>query len=184
MKLFIKNTSSGQSAFTLVSIFRRLGLSPTIFPDGEVELPENIPSEKLRLLKKLLTKAQFNILVDKKMILAEKVVNLVMEMVHYSQELPSVNFSEYISKNLGVNYSQLSKSFSKTRGITIEQFIITQKIEKVKQMLSHQDLTVSEIAWKLRYSSPAHLTSQFKRVTGITPSIFRRKNSRTQSGPR
>lgn len=138
----------------------------------------------MRLLKKLLTKARFDILVDKKMILAEKVVNLVMEMVHYSQELPSVNFSEYISKNLGVNYSQLSKSFSKTRGITIEQFIIAQKIEKVKQMLSHQDLTVSEIAWKLRYSSPAHLTSQFKRVTGITPSIFKRKNSHTQSGPR
>jgi AraC-like DNA-binding protein len=170
--------TSLQSAFNLVSIFRRLGLSPTISPGGEVELPENIPSAKFRLLKKSLRKAQFDILVDKKMILAEKVVNLVMEMIHYSQELPSVNYSEYISKNLCVSYSLLSKSFSKARGITIEQFIIAQKIEKVKQLLSHQDLTVSEIAWKLRYSSPAHLSSQFKRVTGISPSIFRRKNFR------
>jgi len=169
--------TSLQSAFKLVSIFRRLGLSPSISPGGEVELPENIPSATFRLLKKSLRKAQFDILVDKKMILAEKVVNLVMEMIHYSQELPSVNFSEYISRNLCVSYSLLSKTFSKARGITIEQFIIIQKIEKVKKMLSNQDLTVSEIAWKLRYSSPAHLSSQFKKVTGISPSGFRRIHS-------
>ena len=128
--------TSLQSAFNLVSIFRRLDLSPTISPGGEVELPENIPSAKFRLLKKLLRKARFDILVDKKMILAEKVVNLIMEMIHYSQELPSVNYSEYISRRLCVSYSLLSKSFSKARGMTIEQFIISQKIEKVKQLLS------------------------------------------------
>jgi AraC-like DNA-binding protein len=165
------------SAFNLISIFRRLGLSLTIFPGGEVELPENIPSAKLRLLKKSLRKAQFDILVDKKMILAEKVVNLVMEMIHYSQDLPSVNYSEYISRHLCASYSLVSKSFSKARGMTIEQFIIVQKIERVKQLLAYQDLTVSEIAWKLRYSSPAHLSSQFKKVTGMSPSIFRGKNS-------
>ena len=166
--------TSLQSAFKLVSIFRRLDLSPILSPGGEVELPENIPTAKFRLLKKLLRKARFDILVDKKMILAEKVVSLVMDMVHYSQELPSINYSEYISRHLCVSYSLLSKSFSKARGITIEQFIISQKIERVKQLLSHQDLTVSEIAWKLRYSSPAHLSAQFKRVTGISPSHFRR----------
>lgn len=170
--------TSLQSAFNLVTIFRRLGLSPVISPGGEVEISEHIPSAKFRLLKNSLRKAQFDILTDKKMILTEKVVSLIMEMIHYSQELPSVNYSEYISKTLCVSYSLLSKSFSKARGITIEQFIIGQKIERVKQMLSHQDLTVSEIAWQLRYSSPAHLSSQFKRVTGTSPSIFRQRNYR------
>jgi AraC-like DNA-binding protein len=178
LKLFIKNMTSLQSAFNLVTIFRRLGLSPVISPGGVVELPENIPSAKLRLLKKLLRRAQFDILLDKKMILAEKVVSLVLEMIHHSQELPAINYSEYISRKLCVSYSLLSKSFSKARGITIEQFIIAQKIEKVKQMLSHQDLTISEIAWKLRYSSPAHLSSQFKRVTGISPSMFKKNHFR------
>jgi AraC-like DNA-binding protein len=174
MKLFIKNITSLQSAFNLVTIFRRLGLSPTISPGGVVELPENIPSTKFRLLKKLLRKARFEILADRKMILAEKVVSLIMEMIHFSQELPSINYSEYISRQLCLSYTLISKSFSKARGITIEQFIIMQKIEKVKELLSHQELTMSEIAWKLRYSSPAHLSAQFKRVTGITPTHFRR----------
>jgi AraC-like DNA-binding protein len=174
MKLFIKNITSLQSAFSLVTIFRRLGLSPVISPGGEVELPENIPSAKFRLLKKLLRKARFDILADRKMILAEKVVSLIMDMIHFSQEMPTVNYSEYISRQLCVSYALISKSFSKARGITIEQFIILQKIEKVKELLSHQELTMSEIAWKLRYSSPAHLSAQFKRVTGISPSHFRR----------
>jgi AraC-like DNA-binding protein len=177
LKLFIKNMTGRHAFFSLASIFERLGLTPKIFPGGEVELPEDIPPGKFRLLKKILRKAQFDILVDKQMILAEKVGNLVMEMIHYSQELPSVNYSEYISKHLCVSYSLLSKSFSKTRGMTIEQFIIAQKIERVKQLLSHQDISVSEITWKLRYSSPAHLSAQFKRVTGVSPSLFRRNKS-------
>ena len=106
--------------------------------------------------------------------LAEKVRDLIIQMIHYSLELPSINYSEYISRNLCVNYTLLSKSFSKINGMTIEQFIIHEKIEKVKKLLSHDDLTLSEIAWKLRYSSTAHLSSQFKRITGITPSVFKK----------
>jgi AraC-like DNA-binding protein len=178
VKLFIKNINSLQSAFSLVTIFRKLGLSPIISPGGEVEIPENIPSEKFRLLKKLLRKARFVLLSDRKMILAERVVSLITEMIHLSQEMPSVNYSEYISQQLCVSYTLISKSFSKARGITIEQFIILQKIEKVKELLSQPELTMSEIAWKLRYSSPAHLSAQFKRVTGISPSHFRRNHYR------
>jgi AraC-like DNA-binding protein len=111
----------------------------------------------------------------KRIILAEKVRNLIIEMIHDSFELPSVNYSEYISRNLCVNYTLLSKSFSKICGTTIEQFIINEKIEKVKKLLTHNDLTLSEIAWKLRYSSTAHLSAQFKRITGITPSVFRKR---------
>ncbi len=174
MKFFIKNITGSRPPFHLTGLFKKLGLSAIVHPDGEVEMAGNIPPDTFRLLKKLLRKAQFDILVDKRMILAEKVGNLVMEMIHHAQELPAVNYSEYISKNLCVSYSLLSKSFSKARGITIEKYIIIQKTERVKQMLSRQDITISEIAWKLRYSSPAHLSAQFKKVTGISPSIFRK----------
>jgi AraC-like DNA-binding protein len=111
---------------------------------------------------------------DRSHLLALKVRKLIIDMVHYSLELPAVNYSEYISKHLCVNYTSLSKSFSKIWGMTIEQFIISQKIERVKDLLAQQELTLSEIAWKLKYSSPAHLSAQFKRVTGFTPSTFRK----------
>ena len=111
---------------------------------------------------------------DKMFTLAEKVRDLILNMVHNSLELPDINYSAYISRNLCTNYTTISKSFSKTIGITIERYIIVQKIERVKKMLSVDHLTVSEIAWKLRYSSTAHLSGQFKRITGITPSVFRK----------
>jgi AraC-like DNA-binding protein len=113
----------------------------------------------------------------KRVLLAEKVRQLIIEMVHYSLELPTINYSEYISKNLCTSYTLISKSFSKTNGMTIEQFIIVQKIERVKKLLSINELSLSEIAWKLGYSSTAHLSAQFKRVTGITPSLFRKDNN-------
>ncbi len=121
--------------------------------------------------------------------LAEKVRNLIIQMIHDSIELPSVNYSEYISRQLCVNYTLLSKTFSKYIGTTIEQFIIIQKIERVKEMISKTELTLSEIAWQLRYSSPAHLSAQFKRITGIAPSVFRKiydksgPSSGYESGP-
>ena len=111
---------------------------------------------------------------DKRVLLAEKVRDLIVQMIHDSMELPAINYSEYISRQLCVNYTLLSKSFSRTIGITIEQYIIIQKIERVKKMISQTELTLSEIAWKLRYSSPAHLSAQFKRITGIAPSVFRK----------
>jgi len=111
---------------------------------------------------------------DKRVMLAEKVRDLIVQMIHDSMELPAINYSEYISRQLCVNYTLLSKSFSRTIGITIEQYIIIQKIERVKKMISQTELTLSEIAWKLRYSSPAHLSAQFKRITGIAPSVFRK----------
>jgi AraC-like DNA-binding protein len=111
---------------------------------------------------------------DKRAALAENVRNLIIQMINDSMELPAVNYSEYISRRLCVNYTLLSKSFSRTIGITIEHYIIIQKIERVKKMIAQTELTLSEIAWKLRYSSPAHLSAQFKRITGIPPSLFRK----------
>jgi AraC-like DNA-binding protein len=111
---------------------------------------------------------------DKMVALAEKVRNLIFDMIHNSLELPDMNYSAYISNNLCVNYTTISKSFSKAIGVTIERYIIMQKIEKVKKMLSVDHLSLSEIAWRLHYSSTAHLSGQFKRITGITPSLFRK----------
>jgi len=113
---------------------------------------------------------------DRKAVLAERVRNLILDMIHHSAEQPSLKYSEYISKILGINYTHLSKSFSKIWGMTIEQFIIGERIEEVKKLLSSQeDLTLTQIAWRLRYSSTAHLSAQFKKITGITPSHFRKK---------
>jgi len=111
---------------------------------------------------------------DKMLALAEKVRDLIFDMIHDSLELHEVNYSAYISNSLCVNYTTISKSFSKVIGVTIEQYIIMQKIEKVKKMLSVDRLSLSEIAWRLHYSSTAHLSGQFKRITGITPSLFRK----------
>jgi AraC-like DNA-binding protein len=109
------------------------------------------------------------------MMIAGKVRDLILDMIHNSLELPDINYSTYISRNLCINYTTISKSFSKAVGVTIERYIINQKIERVKKMLSIDHLPLSEIAWKLRYSSTAHLSGQFKRITGITPSVFRKK---------
>jgi AraC-like DNA-binding protein len=111
---------------------------------------------------------------DKMIVIAGKVRDLIFDMIHNSLELPDMNYSAYISKNLCVNYTTISKSFSKAVGVTIERYIIMQKIEKVKKMLSVDHLTLSEIAWRLHYSSTAHLSGQFKKITGITPSLFRK----------
>lgn len=120
---------------------------------------------------------------DKMLVIAGKVRNLIFDMIHNSLDFPDINYSAYLSKNLCINYTTISKSFSKAIGVTIEQYIIMQKIEKVKKMLSVDRLSLSEIAWRLHYSSTAHLSGQFKRITGITPSLFRKiiNNSRFPS---
>ena len=120
---------------------------------------------------------------DKMLALAEKVRDLIFDMIHDSLELPDINYSAYFSNHLCVNYTTISKSFSKVIGVTIEQYIIMQKIEKVKKMLSVDRLSLSEIAWRLHYSSTAHLSGQFKRITGITPSLFRKIISSSELPP-
>jgi AraC-like DNA-binding protein len=162
------------SETAIANLFESLGLHPAIIPGGEVEVQEEIPDTKLKALRNLLRREQFDILFDKSRILSEKVMHVIMEMIHYSREMPAINYSEYISQKLCMNYTFLSKCFSRNMGITIEQFIIMQKIERVKKLLRFPDITLTEIAWKLQYSSTAHLSTQFKRVTGLTPSIYRK----------
>jgi AraC-like DNA-binding protein len=110
---------------------------------------------------------------DKKAILIEKIINIIVEMVHYTDELPAVNFSEFLSKEMEMDYHKLAEVFSKTKGITIERFIILHKIERAKELIIYDELNLTEISYKLHYSSVAHLSNQFKQVTGLTPTFFK-----------
>ena len=114
------------------------------------------------------------LLEDKKSILIEKIKNVIIEIIHYSDELPTENYSEYISKKLGYDYTYLSNIFSEVKGITIQQFIIMHKIERVKELSLYDELNLTEISYLLHYSSVAHLSNQFKKVTGLSPSFFKK----------
>jgi len=175
MKLFIKNMISLNAKTRAMAVMKSLGLHPVVADIGEVEIPDNVSSKKYDLLRRALRREDFDVVNNKETILAEKIRYLVIEMIHYSEELPEINFSDYISTKLHLDYTYLSRCFSKINDITIQQFIIAQKIERVKQLLLYNDLTLSEIAWRLQYSSTSHLSSQFKKVTGLTPSLYKKK---------
>ncbi|MBP7924524.1 MAG: helix-turn-helix transcriptional regulator, partial [Saprospiraceae bacterium] len=125
------------------------------------------------LLKTNLLRSGLELLDDKKSILIEKIKNVIIEMIHYSDEIPQVNYSNYISEKLGYDYTYLANTFSEVKGITIQQFIIIHKIERVKELLLYEELTLTEIAYQLHYSSVAHLSNQFKKITGLTPTYFK-----------
>jgi len=152
----------------------KLGLPYEAIDLGVVEMREHITEEKRQLLKTNLLRSGLELLDDKKSILIEKIKNVIVEMVHYSDELPKANYSDYISEKLGYDYTYLSNIFTEVKGITIQQFIIINKIEKVKELLLYDELNLTEISYKLHYSSVAHLSNQFKKITGISPSFFKK----------
>ncbi|MEZ4960636.1 MAG: AraC family transcriptional regulator [Saprospiraceae bacterium] len=140
---------------------------------GEVEVKENISVEQTLQLKTILLRSGLELMDDKKAILIEKIKNVIIEMIHYADEQPKTNFSDYLSEKLKYDYTYLANLFSETTGITIEHFIIAHKIERVKELLIYDELTLTEISYKLNYSSVAHLSNQFKKVTGLTPTFFK-----------
>ena len=140
---------------------------------GEVDVREDIPSEQLTELNIALKKSGLELMDDKKSILVEKIKTLIIEMVHYSDEQIKVNLSDYLSQKLNYNYTYLANIFSEVKGTTIEQFYLSHKIEKVKELLVYGELNLTEIAWKLHYSSVAHLSNHFKKKTGLTPTQFK-----------
>lgn len=152
----------------------KLGLQHTVLDLGMVELLEDITEEQRLKLKVSLLRSGLELLDDKKNILIEKVKNVITEMIHYSDELPKVNYSDYISEKLKYDYTYLSNIFSEVKGITIQQFIIINKIEKVKELLLYDQLNLTEIAYKLHYSSVAHLSNQFKKITGLSPTFYKK----------
>lgn len=140
---------------------------------GEVELKNAISLDQREELARLLLKFGLELMEDKKAMLIEKIKNVVIEMVHYSEELPKTKFSIFLSEKLNYDYTYLSNLFSETEGTTIEQFMLLHKIERVKELIIYDELNLTEIAWKLHYSSVAHLSNQFKKMTGLTPTFFK-----------
>lgn len=138
-----------------------------------VEIPGNVPDTLRDELKVNLRKSGLELLDDSRSILVERIKNVIIEMVHYSDEVPATNYSDYISEKLGLDYTYLSNIFSDVKGVTIQQFIITNKIERVKELLLYDELSLTEIAYKLHYSSVAHLSNQFKKLTGLSPKFFK-----------
>jgi AraC-like DNA-binding protein len=156
------------------SALEELGLHHTMINLGEVEILEEINQEQRDKLKTLLLSYGLELMEDHKSILIEKIKNIVVELVHYSEEEPKVNFSTYLSQHLHHDYTYMSNLFSEVTGSTLEHFIIAHKIEKVKELLLYDELNLTEIAYKLHYSSVSHLSFQFKKVTGLTPSYFKK----------
>jgi len=161
---------------------KALGLHYVLVELGTVEILEDITQQQHDLLKKKLLRSGLELLDDKKSILIEKIKNVIVEMIHYADELPKVNYSDYISEKLNYDYTYLANIFSEVKGITIQHFIIIHKIEKVKELLLYDELNLTEIADKLHYSSVAHLSNQFKKITGLSPSFYRQlKQKRTKN---
>ncbi|MEX1000709.1 MAG: response regulator [Crocinitomicaceae bacterium] len=154
-------------------VLNKLGLHFIIVDLGEVDVMENISAEQREQLKTGLLASGLELMEDKKAILIERIKNVIIEMVHHSEELPKVNYSDYISEKLNHDYTYLSNIFSAVKGITIQQFIITHKIERVKELLLYEELSLTEISYKMHYSSVAHLSNQFKKVTGLSTSQFK-----------
>lgn len=151
----------------------KLGISGCNVTLGEVELKQPLTNEQHVHLEKNLAELGFELLDNGRQKLIEKIKNIIIKHVHHSDEQEQYNFSEIIASALHKDYSYLSKLFSEVEGVTIEKYIINQKIEKVKELIIYNELSLSEIAYKLGYSSVAHLSSQFKKVTGLTPSHFK-----------
>ena len=153
---------------------KQLGLHPLKVELGEIILKEDsISKQQLKQLSNNLNELGFELLDDKREKLIEQIKTLIIKSVHYNKEQPSKNYSNFIAENLHHDYSYLSKLFSEKEGINIEQFIINQKIEKVKELLVYDEKSLSEIAYETSYSSVAHLSAQFKKVTGLTPTAFK-----------
>lgn len=141
---------------------------------GEIDVREDLSKEQLAMLKKRLLVSSLLLMDDKKSMLIEKIKIIIIDMVHYAEEVPLINFSEYLSKQIDHDYTYMASLFSEVTGTTIEHFIIAHKIEKVKELLLYDELNLTEISYKLNYSSVAHLSNQFKKVTGLTPTYFKK----------
>lgn len=151
----------------------RLGLHWVTVELGEAEIQEEISVQQHDQIQLALLRSGLELLDDKKSVLIQKIKNIIIDMVHYSEEPLIIKFSEYLSQKLNYDYTYLANIFSEVQGITIEKFIISHKIERVKELLVYDQLNLTEIAYLMHYSSVSHLSAQFKKVTGLTPSHFK-----------
>jgi AraC-like DNA-binding protein len=174
MKLYIKYMVSIRCKMILKAELDKLALHYGPVNLGEVNIKENLTLKQRNTLKIALLKHGLELMDDKKAVLVEKIKSIIIEMIHHNQELPIIKKSIFISEKLGYGYGYLANLFSDVTGITIEQYIIAHKIERAKELILYNELSLTQIAFKLHYSSVGHLSNQFKKVTGLSPSYFRK----------
>ncbi|KLT64591.1 AraC family transcriptional regulator [Pedobacter sp. BMA] len=178
MNLHIKNMVCNRCKMVVKAELQKLGFNPVSVELGRVSLQEGISATDKSKIGDQLNAFGFELLEDKRTQLSEQIKTSIINLVHYSMEPLKINLSAYLSSLLNLEYHQLSTIFSEVENQTIEKYFIAQKIEKAKEMLTYGELTLSEIAFELNYSSVAHLSSQFKKVTGLTPSAYKHLNDR------
>ena len=174
MRIYIKYMVSQRCKMVVEAELKKVGIDYRSIEVGSVEVDEPINVEILTHFGENLLKFGLELLDDKKGIIIEKIKNVVIEMIHYADEMPKENFSTYISNKLGYDYTYIANIFSEISGSTLHHFIISHKIEKIKELLIYDELNMSEIANKLGYNSSAHLSTQFKNATGLTPSFYKK----------
>jgi len=173
MRIYIKYMVSLRCKMMVQEEIDKLGLEHAVVQLGTVDFPEIIENEKLEIFRLRLAHLGLELLDDKKSILIEKIKNSITELIHNTDEQPKENYSQYLSEKLEYDYTYLSNVFSEVNGYTIQHFIILNKIEKVKELLLYNELNLTEIAYKLNYSSVGHLSYQFKKITGLAPSFYK-----------
>lgn len=151
----------------------KLGVHYILLELGEAEVKEELSPEQLDILGQALKKAGLELMNDKRSILVERIKTTIIELVHFTDEQIKTNLSDFLTEKLNYNYTYLANLFSEVKGCTIEKFYLSHKIERVKELLVYDELNLTEIAYKLHYSSVAHLSNQFKKMTGLTPSHFK-----------
>lgn len=173
MKLFIKNMVCDRCKMVVRSELEKLGLNPLSVELGKVEIEGQLSADQKNILSNRLEAVGFSLLDDRKSQVVEKIKTLIIELVHYSNEELKINLSNYISDEFHYNYHYLSNLFTELHGTTIEHYFIAQKIERAKELLVYDELSLSEIANQLNYSSVAHLSKQFKKISGLTATQFK-----------
>ncbi len=181
MKIYIKYMVSSRCKQAVKKALTEMGLHFVVVDLGEVDVMEHISDAQRQQLSVLLQPSGLELMDNKRAVLIEKIKNTVIEMVHHSDELIKTNFSDYLSEKLNHDYTYLANLFSQVQGTTIEHFIISHKIERIKELIIYDELNITEIAWKMNYSSVAHLSNQFKKVTGLSPSHFKQLKDKRRS---
>jgi len=175
MKLYIKYMVSVRCKMIVQAALDKIGLHYESVDLCEVEVNETPTAEQRNQLQTALLESGLELMDDKKAVLVERIKTVIVEMVHYASILPKTKNSDYISKKLNYDYTYLANTFSEAMGVTIENYVIAQKIERVKELLLYHELNLTQISYQMHYSSVAHLSYQFKKVTGLTPTFFKQR---------
>jgi len=180
LKLHIKNMVCLRCQLSVKTELEKLGIPYTYVKIGEAEIIGEIMPETMEQLQSNLHEVGLSVLTNKKKILVEQITSTIIELVHFTEDQIKVNLSDFLSEKLNYNYTYLANLFSEEKGNTIENFYLTHKIERVKEMIIYEDLNLTEISYRLHFSSVSHLSNQFKKFTGMTPTQYKLLKNKTR----